>query len=686
MNPIIWRQGVCDPHVHVFQNKVYLYATHDAPCESNNFRMQDWQIWSSDDLVNWKLERTLYPGDFYCGTIDQCWAVDAASKDGKYYWYFSTGDWGVGVGVSDFPAGPYTDALGKPIVDHQTMPAGIPKWDPCVFTDDDGSSYLIVGDCRTPGSYSYLIGKLSDDMIHLAEPLRKIEYRGNICPEDKASIHKYHGRYYLTHSSFYAISDCVYGPYEYVGNTDCNIDHGSFFTFHNQTYFASGGMDNPNRYYRASYITPCHYRKNGEIVIDQEIMGYGSGQYDATMKNISASWYFDAPYDCKKENQDGEFIVSLKNGDFLGFPNISSVEENAQITFCVAAANGPVQITVHEQSKDGEVLGSCTVAPTKDWESYQYISCHLNRQKRNLSLYFTVSGENTSGIVHIKSFSFESNKERSAIQPALSSIGRGAALKPYPGASWGNVLKNFELKNVYLQAAVNGGSGGQATIEIYYVAKTENIDLHLLVNSKVTQVVSFKGDGEKIEKVCVPVLLEEGINYIRLENRSYQAGELAIDQLIVTKEKERAKTYCAANGELFPRGNGCWEGLPQRENDTSAYQGRTVKYLGTPGHGMIIHRVDGGKGGTFKAIFHYARQEEGDSCYELKINHVAVKQLDFSKTPGNTLADGMNYCAIVELQSGLNTLELVKTGNKDGGIWLDAITFIPYEQGDICHT
>ena len=65
MNPIIWRQGVCDPHVHVFQNKVYLYATHDAPCESNNFRMQDWQIWSSDDLVNWKLERTLYPGDFY---------------------------------------------------------------------------------------------------------------------------------------------------------------------------------------------------------------------------------------------------------------------------------------------------------------------------------------------------------------------------------------------------------------------------------------------------------------------------------------------------------------------------------------------------------------------------------------------------------------------------------------------
>ena len=27
MNPIIFRQGVCDPHVHIFEGKAYLYAT-----------------------------------------------------------------------------------------------------------------------------------------------------------------------------------------------------------------------------------------------------------------------------------------------------------------------------------------------------------------------------------------------------------------------------------------------------------------------------------------------------------------------------------------------------------------------------------------------------------------------------------------------------------------------------------
>ena len=29
-NPIIPRMGVCDPHMHVFGDRVWLYATHDA--------------------------------------------------------------------------------------------------------------------------------------------------------------------------------------------------------------------------------------------------------------------------------------------------------------------------------------------------------------------------------------------------------------------------------------------------------------------------------------------------------------------------------------------------------------------------------------------------------------------------------------------------------------------------------
>ena len=58
-NPIISKQGVCDPHVHIFNNRAYLYASHDVidrPVEGDFFMMRDWEIWSSDDLVTWKKE------------------------------------------------------------------------------------------------------------------------------------------------------------------------------------------------------------------------------------------------------------------------------------------------------------------------------------------------------------------------------------------------------------------------------------------------------------------------------------------------------------------------------------------------------------------------------------------------------------------------------------------------------
>lgn len=87
-------------------------------------------------------------------------------------------------------------------------------------------------------------------------------------------------------------------------------------------------MDNPNKYLRASFLAPCHYKKNGEIVIDQKIMENGCGQYDAAWKQIEASWYFAASRECKKENELGEFVMELLTGEYLYFPNITNIEEN----------------------------------------------------------------------------------------------------------------------------------------------------------------------------------------------------------------------------------------------------------------------------------------------------------------------------------------------------------------------
>ena len=44
-------QGITDPHIHIFADRAYLYASHDYSSENQRFDMRDWQVWSSDGLL-----------------------------------------------------------------------------------------------------------------------------------------------------------------------------------------------------------------------------------------------------------------------------------------------------------------------------------------------------------------------------------------------------------------------------------------------------------------------------------------------------------------------------------------------------------------------------------------------------------------------------------------------------------
>ncbi len=680
MNPILFRQGICDPHVHVFENTVYLYATHDSPGYEEGFHMEDWQIWSSKDLIQWKQEAVLYPENFYCGHIDQCWAVDAACKNGKYYWYFSTGDWGVGVGVSDHPAGPFSDALGGPLVDYHTEPINCPKWDPCVFQDEDGNSYLIVGECRLPSPWDcYLIARLNDDMVSLAEPFRKIEYPDNPCLEDKPSIHKYGNRYYLTHSSYYAVSDCVYGPYHHLGNMDCNIDHGSFFTYLNQTYFASGGMDNPNRYLRASYLTPCHYRKNGEIVVDQKIMEYGCGQYDAVWKQIEAEWYFSASRECKTELFDGGFAVELKDGEYLHFPNITNIEKNTRIQFhgwsMLPGENASVEI--REGAPNGTLLGVCILEGEDSSENHYetVLTCPAGMK----SLYFCVKGA-----VLLDWFSFDNQKNRSTAEPVYSFAGRGAARIYDENAGCCRSLGNLELKGASMCGLLDGAAGGCGQLVIPYYCENMEGKLELYINDHYQKTLKFPENGrtsigKQPSQLRIPVTVKPGVNEIRIQSPCYQFGKLGIDHLTLEMEKSNYRVYPAANGALFPTGNGCWDGLPQRENDYFAYSGRVVKYLEKPGDSVSVCNIDGGNGGNFGLEIRYSRDEATASSYELVVNGKVQSILYFSDIGSFSMREACILKTFVKLLPGKNNvLVLRKSKNFDSGIFVDSFAIVPF--------
>ena len=320
-NPIISKMGVCDPHVHIFKDRAYLYASHDAPAGSHMFDMYDWHIWSSPDLVTWTHESTVRPEDFCMGASDQCWAVDAAEKNGRYYLYVSNGTKETYVLSSGDPGKGFAECLGRPLLPEGLTPTR--SYDPAVFTDDDGESYILFGTPIWAGGDSYYIARLGEDMVSLAETPRKIILDDPA--DDKPFLHKHNGIYYLSWASYYATADNPYGPYTTRGNLGMSQDHGSFFQWHGQWFKAFTVDETAEKMRRATGLCYIHFRKDGSMQADQLIREYGVGQYDGTWSRIDAAWYTRGERVTKRENIFGGFDVVMEKGSCVEFPNIHRV-------------------------------------------------------------------------------------------------------------------------------------------------------------------------------------------------------------------------------------------------------------------------------------------------------------------------------------------------------------------------
>ena len=373
-NPIIPRMGVCDPHMHVFNDRVWLHATHDAEPGSGRFCMRDWQIWSSADCVEWRLESVVRPEDMYIGPSEQCWAVDCAERNGKYYYYFSDGNQFTGVAVADDPAGPFVDALGKPLLDGTLTPTT--EYDPAVFKDDDDEYYIVFGGpgwCYGEGA-GYYIARLNEDMISLAEQPRRIEL--NHEADDKASLNKINGKYYLTYGGFYSVADNVYGPYTFMGHTGASVDHTSYFEWNGQLFNAITVVDHYGAY-RSSGMCYVHVRANGELVTDPLIVEYGVGQYDSDWNRIEAEWFMRGKNVKKVENADlpGFSVTCTEKGSVV-YPKVRNLADKVGFTFSGACTGngglGGGEVELRLNDENGPLLGTMkfhSSGPRFNWRS-----------------------------------------------------------------------------------------------------------------------------------------------------------------------------------------------------------------------------------------------------------------------------------------------------------------------------
>jgi hypothetical protein len=380
-NPIVPNVGLNDPHIHIFNDTAYVYASHDKSIKNDKFIMEDWWVWSSPDLVNWTKRSVLKPEDTYIGKeFSRCWATDAAYRNGNYFFYFSEGNEQTGVVVGETPVGPWKDVLGKPLLSSDLTPTH--EYDMAIF-EDRGEYYIIFG------VWDYYIAKLNEDMLSLAESPKKIiinKPRGpyNIDGENKAMptddkpfVHQYNGKYYLSWGCFYAMADNVYGPYDYKDTVikeesfDEGFDtptwpngflqgrHGSFFEWHNQWYYIYCDISQTgNRYFRDSFISYVHYKDNGEMATIR-VDGIGVGQYDADNGAIEAEDFFKSDKVYKVENIMGGFSINSKeNRGFVTYPNIQNLNGKSRIEFEILSTVDS-EIEVRLGSPVGKLLSTC---------------------------------------------------------------------------------------------------------------------------------------------------------------------------------------------------------------------------------------------------------------------------------------------------------------------------------------
>ena len=279
-NPIITDKYTADPAALVYDGKVYIYAGHDqAPDNEERYIMNEWLVYSSDDMVNWQEHPVpLKPTDFKWARGD-AWAAQVIEKGGKFYWYVtvqhneSNHGKAIGVAVADSPLGPFKDALGKALITNDmTIQVDI-SWDdidPTIFIDDDGTPYLYWGNqvCK------YV--KLKDNMIEIDGPIHTVDL-----PKftEAPYIHKRGDWYYLSYAYdfpekiAYAMSKSLNGPWEFKGIINevagnSNTNHQSIIEYKDTWYFIYHNGSIPTHgssFQRSVCVDRLYYNEDGTI-------------------------------------------------------------------------------------------------------------------------------------------------------------------------------------------------------------------------------------------------------------------------------------------------------------------------------------------------------------------------------------------------------------------------------------
>ena len=310
--PLVTHIYTADPSAHVFEDKLYIYPSHDIDAgiahndSGDQYAMEDYHVFRMDSPDSEAVDCgvALHVRDVPWAAR-QMWAPDIACRNRKYYFYFpakrADGIFQIGLAVGERPGGPFVPEC-EPI-------AGSYSIDPAVLADEDGAFYMIFGgiwggqlqkyrdNVHSPANEEPAadepalgprIARLGDDMKEFGESPREIRIvdqagRPLLAGDHERRyfegpwMHKYGGRYYLsystgnTHLLCYAIGDNPYGPFVFQGQLLTPVvgwtTHHSICEFRGQWYlfYHDAILSGGESHLRSIKMTPLQHDDMGRI-------------------------------------------------------------------------------------------------------------------------------------------------------------------------------------------------------------------------------------------------------------------------------------------------------------------------------------------------------------------------------------------------------------------------------------